>query len=142
MILTLFLIQERGGLKTSLKNLHCLFIVIQLGAKQVNEMVGIIPMVAVNLLAIASLTRAHLKCSLDAKDLSSRMLNSIIARGQGLAGSGAATSTIELGIFQQVSLEPIVLGILAHLAAIGSTGEHRVLAECNSAVCLGRVSQE
>lgn len=102
-------------------------------------MAGIIPLVAVNLLAIASLTRAHSQCSLDAKDLSSRMLDSIIARGQGLAGSGAATSTIELGIFQQVSWKSVILGILADLAAIGSTRKHRVLAKCNPAALLGRV---
>ena len=84
-------------------------------------MSGIIPMVAVNLLAIVSLTTAHSQCFLDANDLSSRMLNSIIARGQGLAGSGAATSTIELGIFQQASWQSIVLGILADLVIIGSS---------------------
>ncbi|CAK4032287.1 Six-hairpin glycosidase [Lecanosticta acicola] len=56
-------------------------------------------------------TRAHQpQCPRNADGLAVQMLESTIARGQGITGSGAATSTIELGIFQQALRESIACG--------------------------------
>lgn len=66
-----------------------------------------ITLTAITALLPASALAHQLQCPPNTQHLASQMLNSNIARGQGIGQTGASTSYIELGIFQQSLLESI-----------------------------------